>query len=115
MERDTQALAEEVPARDLDRAHRGDVDSVGRQVPAARHRVPERADPERILADHEALELGERAQHRLGAEAERPLPEPRQALVGLEDDEEPVLPWVPDDDGPEVGDLHGAPVTAPSP
>ena len=90
---------------------------------AAVHLVPEPLDVERVLADQRvaqarrdrvrARRLDERP-HELGRRVD--LADPRDALVGVDADDEVVLAAVGDavvhdrlaqDDGLDVGDLHG--------
>ena len=108
MERDAQGLAEEIPARDLDPADRGDVHLVGREVPGAGDLLRQRGNAEGIFAHDESLELLQGPLDGQRAQPQRRLAEPAQALVRLDDDEEPVLPRIPHEDGPQIGDLHEA-------
>src|SRR4051794_21765255 len=108
MERLLERLADHVPAGDLDRTHRGEMDGVRRQIPGAVHAVPEGVDGVRFLADDQGPQLLERAEDRPGRHTERRLAVASQPGIRIEGDENPVLPWIADHDDAQVTDPHCA-------
>ena len=101
-------LAEDVPERDVDAAHRGPADDPAR-VPEvlAEHHLPEVLDPRRVLADDQLRDVLDGSDDRARVPLERRLaPAVQPGLVGDDADEDPVAhPGVADVrlDG---GDLH---------
>ena len=101
-------LAEDVPERDVDAAHRRRPDDPAR-VPEvlAEHHLPEVLDPRRVLADDQLGEILDRADDRPRVPLERRLPpavEP--VLVGPHADEDPVAHARVADVRLDRGDLH---------
>ena len=106
--RDAVHLAEEVPERDVDPAHRRAAHHPAR-VPEvlAEHHLPEVLDPGRVLADDQLGEVLDRADDGARVPLERrlaPAVEPR--LVGDDADEDPVAHPRVADVRLDGGDLH---------
>ena len=107
MDRRPEALAEDVPARDLDRGDDGPMDVAAVERHAVEHALREAVDPPRILPDREVLEL---MHPRFGGRdeaVERALADAVDAGVGMHLHEQPVLPAGADREGFDIGDLHG--------
>ena len=109
-------LAEDVPERDVDPAHRGAPhDAVRVPEVLAEHHLPEVLDPGRILADDQLRNVLDGADDCAGVPLERRLtPAVQPGLVGDDPDEHPVPhPGVADVrlDG---GDLHATPRSNPT-
>ena len=109
-------LAEDVPERDVDAAHRGAADDPA-AVPEmlAEHHLPEVLDPGRILADDEVGQVLDRPDDRPRVPLERGLaPAVETRLVREHPDEHPVAHARVADVRLDRGDLHAATPTTPS-
>ena len=73
------------------------------------HLVPDAFRVTRVFADDVAAQFLDIADARFGREAAGGFAEADDALVGVELDEDPILPGVADDEGLEIGDTHGSP------
>ena len=108
-------LAEEIPERDVDPAHRGAADDPAR-VPEvlAEHHLPEVLDPGRVLADDQLGDVLDRADDRARVPLERRLaPAVEPGLVGDHADEHPVAHPRVADVRLDGGDLHATRAAAP--
>ena len=92
------ALADDVPAGDLDRRERRTVDLPAVGVDVAVHALGEQLDLGRVEPDVGVLELVDGGRDRLGERVRGALADAVDALVGLEPDENPVLPGIADCD-----------------
>ena len=104
-------LAEEIPERDVDPAHRGAADDPAR-VPEvlAEHHLPEVLDPGRILPDDQLGDVLDRADDGARVPLERRLaPAVEPGLVGDHADEHPVAHPRVTDVGLDRRDLHATP------
>ena len=90
------ALADDVPAGDLDRRERRPVDLPAVGVDVAVHALGEQLDLGRIEPDVGVLELVDGGRDRLGERVRGALAHAVDALVGLQPDEHPVLPGIAD-------------------
>ena len=103
-------LAEDVPERDVDPAHRRPADDVV-AVPEvlAEHHLPEVLDPRRVLADDQLGEILDRPHDRARVPLERRLaPAVEAGLVGDDPHEHPVAHARVADVRLDGGDLHAA-------
>ena len=111
--RDAVHLAEDVPERDVDAAHRRAADDVV-AVPEvlAEHHLPEVLDPRRVLADDQLGQILDGADDRPRVPLERRLaPAVEAVLVGDDADEHPVAHPRVADVRLDRGDLHAAPLS----
>ena len=99
-------LADDVPARDLDRGDGGHVDLPAVGVHVTDHPLEEPLDVVRIEADVGLLELLDRGRDRGREPVDGPLTEAGHALVGADPGEQPVLPGVPRDARLDLRDSH---------
>ena len=83
-----------------------DLAALGVQV--ASEALAERLDGERVATDDEAFELVDGCLDRPAEPVQRALTEAVDAFVGVDADEQPVLPPVADQVGRDAGDLHNA-------
>jgi hypothetical protein len=100
------ALAEDVPAGDLDRRQRRPVDLAAVGVDVAVHALGQQLDLCRIEPDVGVLELVDGRRDRLGEGVCGALADAVDALVGLQPDENPVLPWISDGERLSRCDAH---------
>jgi len=75
-------------------------------VHVARHALHDQLDVGGVLADVGILELVDGCLDGGAEGIERALPHSVEALVGIDTDEKPVLPWVSDQEGLNATDLH---------
>ena len=100
------ALADDVPAGDLDGRQRRPVDLAAVGVDVAVHALGQQLDLRRIEPDVGVLELVDRGCDRLGERVRRTLANAVDALVGVQPDEHPVLPGVADRERLGGSDAH---------
>ena len=108
MDRHAEALAEDVPAGDLDCGDHRAMDVAAIERNAVEHALGERVDAARILSDRQVLQFMDAGLGRLDEAVQRAFADAVNALVGMDLDEEPVLPAGADGEGLDLGDLHCA-------
>ena len=106
MDRHAETFAEDVPAGDLDRRDDRAMDMAAVERDAVEHALGERVDAARILADRKVLEFVHAGLGRLDEAVQRALADAMDARVGMDPDEQPVLPAGADREGLDLGDLH---------
>ena len=79
---------------------------------AVEHALGERVDAARVLADGEMLQLVHAGLGGADEAVQRALADAVDAGVGMDLDEQPVLPAGADGEGLDLGDLHGAVLSA---
>jgi hypothetical protein len=107
MDRGAEALAENIPACDLDRRDDRAVNMAAVERHAVEHALGEAVDPARVLPDREMLQLVNTGLGGRDEAVQRTLADAVDAGVSMNLDEEPVLPARADREGFDIGDLHG--------
>jgi len=102
----SQALAEDVPARLLDAADRAHRDDAAGKEGVTVHALHQVLDAARIISGDERLQVGDRAGDGAGFPFERGFAPPDQIFVGLDLDKNPVTHSRVDDQRTDRGDLH---------
>src|SRR5581483_3789819 len=108
MDRNGKRLPQNVPAGDLDRRDHGAVDVAAVKRDAVEHALGERAHAPRILSNGEMLEFANAGLRRADEAVQRPLAYPVQSLIGVDPDEQPVLPAGANGECLDAGDAHGS-------
>ena len=106
VDRRAQRLAEDVPAGDLDGGDDGPVDVACVERDAVEHPLGEGADAKRVLSDDEVFEFANAGLGGADEAVQRPLADAVQPLVGVDLDEQPVLPAGADGVCLDAGDAH---------
>src|SRR4029077_9048801 len=99
-------LAEDVPARRLDRGDRVLVQVAAVVRHALDESFPDRGRARRVLPDRKVLQLVDRSLDRAHEAVERSFADPGQSLVRVDPREQPVLPSGADGDRLDPGDPH---------
>ena len=110
--RHAERFAENVPAGDLDRRDRRAVDVAAVERDAVEHLSRQRRDAARIRPDDEMFQLADRRLGRADEAVQRAFAEAGDAGIGVDADEQPVLPAGADGKGLDSGDLHALPLVA---
>jgi hypothetical protein len=103
-----QRLAEDIPARDLDGGDDRAMDVAGVERDAVEQAFGERTDAAGILPDDQMFELADAGLGRADETVESALANAMDAGVGMDLDEEPILPAGADRERLDAGDPHQA-------
>ena len=106
VDREPGGLADDVPARDLDGRDGRHVDLAAVGVDVADHPLEQRLDVVRVGPEVLVGQLLDRRGDGRREPIDRAFPIAVQAVVGLDTDEQPVLPGVADDAGLDRRDAH---------
>src|SRR6516164_8566136 len=106
MDGHAERFAENVPAGYLDRGDRGAVDVAAVERDAIQHLPGDSIDSTRVLADNKMLELTNRCFRGANEAVQSALAEAGDAQIGLDADEQPILPTGADGEGLNAGNSH---------